>query len=242
MISLIMPFYDNPEMLVRHYAEWSKWPGKLLAEYKFVIVDDGSPRYPAASVKRPSGPDISIYRVKKDMPWHQHGARNLGAHVAPEGWLLLTDMDHMLERGIADSLVFHTRDADNINPEYAYMFARIDADTRLPTLHPISLAHKPHPNSFFMTRDLYWRVGGYDEDYCGIYGTDSLFRGRLPHPIPRLDMPLVRYSRDVVADASTRTLKRKEDDTRSFRRRKVQQRKAKDPTPKVLAFDWEQVV
>lgn len=243
MITIIMPYYDNPEMLALHYAEWSKWPQKLRDEYKFIIVDDGSPNSPAADVERPRGIGIGIYRVTEDRPWHQHGARNLGAHVALDGeWLVLTDMDHMLERGPADGLLYRIRDRrPALGDDMAYMFQRIEADTRKPTRHPKNGEHKPHPNSFLMTKELYWRVGGYDEDFCGIYGTDSLFRGRLPQPVPVLDVPLVRYHREIIADASTRTLQRKEDTTRSDRRRKVQQRKAINPTIKTLAFPWERV-
>jgi len=238
MISLIMPYYDNPTMLERHYTEWNRWPDKLLAEFTFIIVDDGSPTTPALSVPRNLKPSvrIGIYRVMEDRPWHQHGARNLGAHVAPEGWLLLTDMDHMLERGPADGLIFRLRDRQPpLDPFTAYMFARIEGDTRQPTKNDKGDL-KPHPNSFLMSRDLYWQVGGYDENYCGIYGTDSLFRKRLPQPISYLDVPLVRYSRDMgFKDASTQTLARKEDLTRGERRAAVA---AKRLPIKTLDFPW----
>lgn len=236
MISLIMPYYDNPGMLKGHYGEWSRWPEKLRAEYKFIIVDDGSPNSPAVEVTRPTGLcDIEIYRVLEDRPWHQHGARNLGAHVAPEGWLLLTDMDHVLERGPADGLVYRTRYRQPpLNPSAAFMFARIEADTRQPTRNDRG-EPKPHPNSFLMTRDLYWQVGGYDENYCGIYGTDSLFRKRLP-AITHLDVPLIRYSRDMgAADASTRTLPRKDQPNRAQLRAAVA---AKNLPIKTLDFPW----
>jgi hypothetical protein len=62
-----------------------------------------------------------------------------------------------------------------------------------------------------MTRDLYWQIGGYDERLVGIYGTDGIYRARaMQHAtIHNLASPLVRYGREVIADASTTTLKRR---------------------------------
>ena len=50
-------------------------------------------------------------------------------------------------------------------------------------------------------------VGGYDEALCGIYGTDGPFRKKLraQATIVHLeDVAIVRYSREVIPDASTR--------------------------------------
>ncbi len=237
MLTLVMPYYDNPDMLRLHYEQWATWNDDLISEVAFVIVDDGSPNSPALNVVRPRWLPISIYRVLEDRPWHQHAARNLGAHVAEDGWLLMTDMDHMLERGPAEGIVDRI-DRLRLNPGHAYMLHRIEASTREPTRHPQTGNPKPHPNSFLLTKKLYWKIGGYDEDYCGIYGTDALFRKRLSEQLDYLEVPLVRYHREIVPDASTRTLARKEDTTRKTRRKRVDALKLKDPTIKTLAFPW----
>jgi hypothetical protein len=232
MITIIMPFYQNQAMLARHYLEWSSWPPELRARFRFIIVDDGSPTEPAAAIVRPV--DVAIYRVLEDRPWHQHGARNLGAHVAEEGWLLLTDIDHMIERATAERLV---ELEPVLHPASAYMFVRLEADTRLPNA-------KRHPNSFLLTRRRFWEIGGYDEDYCGVYGTDSLFRKRIPD-IQYLDdsCPLVRYWRDIVPDASTRTLARKEgrDPGAKAAVRAMKRRQGRLHKITTLAFEWERV-
>ncbi len=209
-LTLIMPFYENAGMLALQYAGWAAWPQKLKDRMSVIIVDDGSPS-PAVDVERPAGlPTLSIYRVMEDRPWHQHGARNLGAHVAGEGWLLLTDMDHVLTVNAAASLLKRI-DMGKLSTGAVYMLDRVEADTGLPT-RAADGKPKPHPNSFVLTRDLYWRIGGYDEDYCGVYGTDGLFRsraftigvrGHLKH------VTLTRYWRDLVPDASTTSLERK---------------------------------
>lgn len=243
MLSLVMPYYLNPEMLALQYGIWAQWPAAEKAQFEIIIVDDGSP-IPAIDVPRPDGlPALSIYRVLEDRPWHQHAARNLGAHVAKGPWLLLTDMDHVLTRTAAHSLY---RRLGKLDAGTAYFLHRVEADTGEPTIGSNG-APKPHPNSFVMTRDLYWRAGGYDEDYCGIYGTDGLFKARLFEEAKRgflKHVPLVRYWRDILPDASTSTLPRKEGRDPGAKQAvlaaKAAQGRAGQVT--VLNFPWERVL
>lgn len=242
MLTLILPFYRNSGMLRLQYEGWASWPSKYRNRLRVILVDDGSPE-PAADVPRPKGlPELQIYRVAEDRPWHQHGARNLGAHVAPEGWMLLTDMDHVLEPASGAAL-FKAMDKRRLDPDTIYMLDRIEADTRRPTLNSAGQP-KPHPNSFVVTRDLYWRIGGYDEDLCGIYGTDSAFRhraftiGKRGH----LNIPLTRYWRDLVPDASTNGLPRKEGRDPNAVKRVMAAKAARGGGIKTLAFPWERVL
>src|SRR5882757_3893120 len=126
-LSVVIPYYRNPRMLERHYLTWAlEWPAELKEQIEVVIVDDGSPE-PAADVARlyyGDLPPLSIYRVVEDRPWHQHGARNLGAHVAQAPWLLLTDMDHVIP---ADTLAEVLRLIDAESGDRIYTFARRDA-------------------------------------------------------------------------------------------------------------------
>lgn len=243
MLTLVMPYYDNPGMLARQYEEWTRWGAKERAQFDIVIVDDGSP-LPAIDVARPEGlPRLAIFRVLEDRPWHQHAARNLGAHVAAGPWLLLTDMDHVLTADAARALY---KRLGKLDAQTAYFLHRVEADTGLPTVDASGRA-KPHPNSFVMTRDLYWRAGGYDEDYCGIYGTDGLFKARLFETARRgfiKHVPLVRYWRDILPDASTTALPRKEGrkpgDKEAVLARKAAEGRAGAVT--TLNFPWERVL
>lgn len=243
MLSLVIPYYRNPGQLALQYATWASWGAEMKAQTEIVVVDDGSPE-PAADVTRPDGlPALSIYRVIEDRPWHQHAARNLGAHVAHGPWLLLTDMDHVLTADAAKALF---KRMGRLDPGAAYFLHRIDADTMTPTLGSDGQP-KPHPNSFVMTRDLYWRVGGYDEDFCGIYGTDGLFKKRLFDIAARgflKHVPLVRYSRDVMPDASTSTLPRKEGRRPGAKQAVIAMKAAagRSETVTTLAFPWERVL
>ena len=242
MITLAMPFYKNSGMLALQYQTWAAWPDQLKAAFRIIIVDDGSPD-PAIDVERPDGlPELEIYEVLEDRPWHQHAARNLAAHVAPDGWMLLTDMDHVLTSGNVDALV---KRIDKLDPAAIYMLNRVEADTGKQTTNDKGFP-KPHPNSFVLTRELYWRIGGYDEDFCGLYGTDALFKARA-FSIGRRDylkkVALTRYWRDLVPDASTNA-PRKEGRIPGQREAVIEAKKARGEADKitVLNFPWERAL
>jgi len=71
---------------------------------------------------------------------------------------------------------------------------------------------EPHPNSYVMTRDMYWAIGGHDEDYAGIYGKDYLFRKRALKKTREAHLPDLRLARvgtSNIPDAGTRTITRR---------------------------------
>lgn len=243
-LTLIMPFYENASMLALHYREWAlNWPVEARQAIRVVLVDDGSKNAPAAAVARPEGlPELQIFRIDEDKPWNQHCARNVGAHEAPDGWLLLTDMDHVLTAGNAVALL---RRLDQLDTEAIYTLHRLEATTGETTVNPAGIA-KPHPNSFVLTRDLYWRIGGYDEDFCGIYGTDGLFKARA-FSIGRRDhlkkVALVRYWRDLIADSSTDAPRKEGRDPDAKRRiMEAKAERGERDVVKALQTPWRRVL
>lgn len=245
-LAICMPYYDNPGMFQIQMGGWAEWPDELKRQVEIVIVDDGSPRWPAAEVPRPEGlPKLSIYRIAEDKPWHQHAARNLAADRATAPWLLLTDMDHVLPPDSAAVLLKRIA-ADKLDRRTVYMLDRVEADTGNPT-RAENGKPKPHPNSFVMTRELYWKIGGYDEDLTGIYGTDSAFRARAFTKGKRghlYGIKLRRYWRDLVPDASTTTLPRKEGRSAGAKQAILAAKAARGEANvvKTLQFEWEQVL
>lgn len=231
----------NAGMLAVQYETWAAYPEHLKRDIEIVLVDDGSPTDYAADVPRPDGlPPLRIYRVLEDRPWHQHAARNLGAHDADGPWLFLSDMDHVLPAASLEKLM------EQRNKSVIYTFARIDAPDMMPTRRPDG-SLKPHPNTFAMTREMYWEIGGYDERFSGVYGTDSLFRTRAErHAKFRHleDVPVVRYPREVIPDASTRTLSRKSAENYAEKRRLLRQiaDEGSQDQIKTLDFPWTRVV
>lgn len=242
LLSFCLPFYRNQGMLAEQYRVWAGYPEELKQQIEIVLVDDGSPQ-PAMDVPRPDGlPALRLYRVLVDLPWHQHGARNLAASEAAGPWLLLTDMDHVLP---AESL---TRLLERLTGDAIFTFHRLDAPRLTPKRNDRGEFH-PHVNTFALTKARFWATGGYDEDLTG-YGTDGYFRQRLYASGPAVhleDVPIVRYPREVIADASSKP----DDgtDPKAFRdaarngranRAILADKQTRGEGPAVMTFPWRQ--
>lgn len=226
-VTLIYPYYENPEFFARQLAGWSEYPLSLLKHVRFVVVDDGSPRNPAADVVRRAAPvtGLSLYRIGVDVRWNWLAARNIGAHHAREGWLLLTDMDHVVTEDVLRSVVYGRHDESTI-----YRFSRVE--------HTGQQIH-PHPNSWLMTRRMFWKIGGYDEACSGYYGTDGDYRRRCAATarIRILTDCLERH--EYQGDSSTIDYKRKQPE--DARAKQIMRARPKNWRPRVLSFPYQAV-
>lgn len=201
-LTIIMAYYENPGMLQLQMSEWAKYSLMQKTWVKFIIVDDGSQESPAINAALMAGYadlDIQIYRVLEDRPWGQDGARNIGMARAQTDWVLLTDMDHMLEASQVDKVLAFVP-----NRKEYYMPRRMwDGGSK-----------HAHPNSYLIHRHDFWRMGGYDEDFVGWYGSDGNFRkcakGSGLIEVPTDAFYLYEFNEHQVIDANTRKYQRKD--------------------------------
>lgn len=220
-------------MLARQIDTWNSYDDDTRAQVSVALVDDGSPRNPALPVIKanPCKIKIRLWRILENKPWNQHGARNLAAKVVGgDPWLLMTDIDHLLEADAARRVV-----AANLKPACHYTFDRVSLPERAP--------YKRHCNTFLATRSAYWLAGGYDEDFCGTYGGDGPFLRNLAKVAPErhLDgVQVVRVPRDVLADASTTEWPRVGEFKEAYRALHKAKNKKGDVKPtNPLRFTWE---
>lgn len=239
-VTMVVTYYRQPIMLRRQLETWMSYPDDVRDQIRIVVIDDGSPE-PAAPIVRESGLEIEVYRVLVDIMWNQHGARNLGATVAHRGWMLMNDLDHVLLPESARELVSRLPD---LTPAAWYRFSRRRTrqleDGALETF-PI----KVPINIFLVDREVYWRAGGYDEDYCGcLCGSGYFHRAMSQHARPaQLDVCLDVYSANIIPDATTPFLPRGESQTDECRRRRREKIARGDTRPKnPLRFPWERVL
>lgn len=234
MLTIVLSYYDNGGILDRHLEEWAGYPESIKPSLRAIVVDDGSPNDPAARHLRGVGFPVEIYRIKTNTPWNVPGARNLGMHMAQDGWVLLTDIDHLLEREYAALLV---NKLENLHPSSFYLMSRKWADGR-----PLN----SHGNSYVLQRSLYWIAGGTDEDWSGFWGAgESAFRkalGKVGRAGNLPDIYLTHYGRDDIPDASTREWGRR-DSEYDWRRNPalVAKMKAGTAATNPLRFTWERV-
>jgi hypothetical protein len=222
-----MAYFENGGMLDLHLKEWEHYTDK--DRWRIILVDDCSKRDPALPHIRDVGIEIELYRINTDRAWNQNGARNLGMTHA-SGWCLLTDMDHLLLARDAKRL--QRIDLDG-GPARYYRPHRILAAT--------SQHYKPHPNTWIIRALDYWHAGGYDERYCGYYGTDWTLRKALENafgPAGDIDVDLWLYQREVQPDASTTDYGRKGSE---YHLRSLPCKGASLKPVPMLNFEWERV-
>lgn len=266
-LSLCMPFYKNQGVLRKHLSVFMReWSDDLRQRVEVVITDDGSPADEAAApvireLWAAGGdkyltmmPRLRVFRVLEDRPWHQHGATNLAVHVAESRWVLKTDIDHIAPPSTLHEVL---RLIPTMRSREVLTLGRVDAPmgrewraSEWRNFEPTRRGDgslKPHPNSFCVSRKRYKKLKGYDERYCGLYGTDQEFRTRLfggntiTHHLA--DAPLIRVSREVIPDASTRDVLRKDEPGRAEAKKAIAARiAAEGGPPLVLNFEWERVI
>lgn len=225
-LTLIYPYYDNPSFLRRQISGWHDYSADIKAHLSVIIVDDGSP-LPAAQVLRGMSQPFPfrLFRIGVDVRWNWLAARNLAFSKAPEGWCLVTDMDHIIPESTARAAVYGQHD-----PAVIYGFRRLES-----TGESIG----SHPNSWLMTRAMFWAVGGYDERLSGHYGTDGDWRRRCAKTAPMAILwePMIRH--EHVGDSSTERYLRKQPEDAAVSRI-IAQRKP-GWRPKTLSFPYEEV-
>lgn len=240
-LTFCLAFYRNQGMLAHQYATWASYPDDLKSRIEVIVIDDGSPE-PAIDVPRPSGlPALTIGRLADvadpfTPPWRQDAGRNRAAHEAVSEWLFLSDMDHVLPADSARELLERCA----TGPDVVYTFHRLDAPHLQPKLDKQGRLH-PHPNTYAMRKARYWSVGGYDEDNCGIYGTDGPFRSRLVKQstlIHLADVPIVRFPREVIPDASTRVDRGQYRENPAVQQRMAEKARTAAP-PALLVIPWQ---
>jgi hypothetical protein len=227
-VTFIYPYYCNAQFLRRQMDGWIAYPETIRRHLSAIIVDDGSPESQAeVTLKRLPKPfQIRLFYIEVDVRWNWLAARNIAMKHAPEGWCAATDMDHVIPLETAEALVWGTHD-----PACIYRFSRVE--------HTGQQIHS-HPNSWFMTREMFWRFGGYDEALSGLYGTDGEARRRWVKTTSVLTLKEKLIRHEYVGDSSTTKYKRKQKEDAAVA--STIKGRGKNWKPKVLSFPFHEVM
>lgn len=225
-ITLVYPYYENPNMLKEHIKVWKTYNNENI---KIIIIDDCSSRNPANENITDNTLNLRLFRIETPIPWNQHGAKNLGMkHV--DGWALLLDMDLLLETSQLEYLT-----SASLDKSVYYQSLR---------RHPKNLNLTFHPNSFLIHSEMYWSIGGYDESFAGYYGSDAAFKKRLEklHGQPKPSPMILSSYNSLIEDSKTTDFGRKGtkysvQNNFALRLR----RKLAPPPKKPINFVWHEV-
>lgn len=194
-------------MLARHVEEWNKYEGTL----PIILVDDGSPEPALPIVKKLASAAtlkvLEVYHTDVDLPWCREFARNLASKMAATPWILHADLDHVFP---VESL--QRLRTTPLESKRWFRFRRMrvgKADEtrkkdRIPTHCEYGEIH-PHVDSYLCRLKHYWKVGGYNEAFCGVLGGGNEFLRRFEalYPCEVLKKVFLHvHTRSVIDDAS----------------------------------------
>ncbi|MFT5466749.1 MAG: hypothetical protein ACI8UO_001849 [Verrucomicrobiales bacterium] len=159
-VTFIYTYYNQIDMLRNQLETWRNYPEGVRNRIRFMLVDDCSRRTASELVGNPNI-DLSIYRILEDKYCNIGGARNLGTKACETKWMLHSDMDHVIPAIAAEAML----KLASLDDRKIYKFKRIDHTTG---------ETKIHPGTMLLTPDVYWEVGGCDEDFVGNYGQTDI--------------------------------------------------------------------
>jgi hypothetical protein len=237
-LSYVAPLYlnrPNSEQVLSIFDDYSKLPAEILDRVLFVLVDDGSPQ---AYTLKDWPLNMIVLRVGEDIPWNNPGARNLGVLYAKSDKVFVTDIDHQLDSVSFRKLLDLRAPARNL--------------WRLPRFSHDGKKLRAHANTFLLSRGMFMKYFGYDEELCGSYACDdTLFVKYLKYHGMRLSTlsngarATVRFIKNFEDQPYTHTLSR--DKTRN---KAIVARKLKDiwtfgknagHSHQFLNFEWKVV-
>ena len=171
LITINLSYYNqNKKVVLQHINYWKNFNKDILQYFTFTIIDDCS-KIPINELLNDidvSSLDLNLYRIKKDLYCNIAGVRNLGAKECKTPYMVILDMDTMIDNVLAQSLVkLATENKDN---KIVFKFNRVVLN------NPNHCKNKPHPAICLLRLEDYWYIGGCEEDLVGNYGyTDPLF-------------------------------------------------------------------
>ena len=243
-ITITMLYYESPEMLRLQLSYWRKYSKEVADRVRMVLVDDGSPKFPAgdvlASESLPAFP-VRLYRATENIIYNQAGAFNLAFTKIEDGWALMSDMDHVITSKNMEKLL-----ATKVDPDNVYRFGRV----RMKNMVEGEVIHR-HLDSILLTKDMFWRAKGFDEDYRGYWnGVSEPFRKSLKRNAKEIieltDIKLLNFPVEVVPDSGNTVFGKagSEYDIHTNSKMVTKRRLAcRDYQPKnYLRFKWEQVM
>lgn len=162
-LAAIYSYHNQCNALRMIVDKYQKLPHHLRNQVRVLFVDDHA-EVPAAACMPGQVDGVEILHVDTWIHWNVAGSRNLGAYYSCAEYHMMLDIDaHLNQRAIelalnliakpnAENMLFHiNRHVIEYGPEP----------------HSVHFREKIHPAMMMLSRELYWRQLGCDEDFSG---------------------------------------------------------------------------
>ena len=100
MLSIILSYFNQKNALVKHLEMWNSYDLMTKNKLEIIIIDDCSLQHPALSIINETNYehlDIKCFRVIDDLYCNISGARNLGCKVSTKDFIIILDMDTLID-------------------------------------------------------------------------------------------------------------------------------------------------
>lgn len=231
MITIGLTYYDNRLMFERvrdYYVSLAN------EEVKFLVVDDASPVSPLTPDDMPER--WSLLQVTEDVGWNNEGAKNLIMQEADTEWVINCDLDHVL----LPHVYRHSQNITRLEWDQAPFLRKImnveSGGKVTANTDPIRVMAA---NSYAITKEYFWALGGYDETFQGLYGYDgSLVKKLGKHNHERLHAGLDCFT--YGGGGSSWTREEKDASHRIYHEKGKAM--ARQPDPRRIKFPWRRLV
>jgi hypothetical protein len=157
-LTLITHVYNAQQPVDNQLALWKQFSPALRARLSFLVIDDHSDE----PLRLDKGDlDLRLVRVDDDIDWNMPGCRNLAATLCETPWMLFFDVDNVCSEASLQRIVDNLPRLDR---HRLHVFRRVENGVDV----------EPHINSFLITRQGFFKAGGYDEDFSGHYGFEDV--------------------------------------------------------------------
>lgn len=233
-LSLIISYYEAPEMLKEQIKHWEEYPPNV----RIIVVDDHSIKHSAEPILIEYAGNVScqvqLYRINQDIYQNTFGARNLGFHVVGEGeWVWNLDVDHVVPFESIQAFL----DMQMSCKGCYYLPAREEVLSNVPKT--VTKEIQRHSDTFILTRETFWKTGGYDEDLIGYYfnGAATKFRQTLKSIAKGVTVnhgvKTLFYPAGIIGDASP---------INSMEKKRYLGIQHPNKKPSVLQFQWDRLL
>lgn len=204
-LTIGIAYYRNPKTLEYVFDKLKQYDKSVCERLEVIVVDDGSNLGLRAEElpfwKEPLPFKASLCRIIPDLAWNHRGAHNLAAHLCSSEWFIYHDVDHFFPAHEMSKLM----DIEP-NKDFIYSFGRIQVLG--------DAFNNPHKETRLISKELFWKIGGFDETFSGIYAFPEweFFEERIKGKFEQVQLPvnLYRITMEIVDDCITKGLIRKE--------------------------------
>lgn len=174
-LSLIVSVLESYEVVRRQLLHLERI---LTPECELILIDDGSvPSLEATCASVQKTIDFTLHRTHDRRPWTQPKGRNIGASLAHADKLLFFDIDHIVTADILNNCLRYQGDKLHWvrRPGILDENGHIVTDQRALIDYGMTEENPSvHGNSFMIRKEVFTRLGGYNEGFCGRYGGDDV--------------------------------------------------------------------